>query len=476
MAFGGRLTREAAIYAAGLGASAFLQFLAVPIYARSFGPQTYSLIPLAVAVSGAVSGLLLVGGDVVLSRFWFDVLGAARRSLALTWLLFLLVWSLIGAGVAILLVPVVASWFPDSADLSTPLILAIAALVPAQASRMLAQVLRNSFRPLAMATTGVVVGALSVGLGLVLGVQLGWGVPGVFWGLVIGELGGCVLRLPLVISDLRGPFRPSVLPPLLRFGLPFIPATVAMWAFTGTDRIAVGSILGVTPLGGYGVASTLALPFTLVVVALGQAWIPRIVDLYEGAPTESLRAAATALEVSLLVFGAAAVLLTAAAPWAVAVVGGPGYESGAIALPLLALGGAFQGTTLFTATGYTLAKRSGMVPVITLVAAGLNVLMLAIFVPAWGIVGAATAVAASYCLLTVGMLWYSQVQLPMPIRWKRLAAAASPITALVVWATVQPQSMWIVPACVLMASGLIAWAWWTLRQGVQSPTAAQPVP
>ncbi len=476
MALGGRLTREAAIYAAGLGASAFLQFLAVPVYTRSLGPETYSLIPLTLAVSGAFSGVLLVGGDVVLSRFWFDVLGAARRSLTLTWILFLLAWSIVGAAIAVLLVPVVVAWFPDSADLTTPLILAITALVPAQASRMLAQVLRNSFRPVAMAATGVFIGAISVGIGLFLAVHLGWGVPGVFWGLVAGELAGCLVRVPLVMPDLKGHFTPSLLPPLLRFGLPFIPATIAVWAFTGTDRIAVGSILGVASLGGYSVATTLVLPFTLLVVALGQAWIPRIVDLYERAPSDALRTGATALEASLLVFGSAAMALTAVAPLAVSLLGGPGYESGAAALPLLALGGAFQGTTLFAATGYTLAKRSGLVPVITLAAAAVNIVLLAILVPAWGIVGAASAVAASYWVLTAGMLCYSQAHLRMPIRWGPLASAASIITAVVVWATLQPGNGLIAPVCVLVASGLLTRAWWLLQGRTESATTAQPTP
>lgn len=473
MAFGGRFTREAAIYAVGLGASAFLQFLAVPVYTRFLGPEAYSLIPLVLAISGAVSGVLLAGGDVVLSRFWFEVEGAARRTLVSTWILFLAGWSIVGVALASALVPMIASLLPDSHDLATPLYVALVALVPAQASRMFAQVLRNSFRPVSMAITGALIGAVSVGAGLLLVIGFGWGVPGLFWGLVIGEVTGCLLRIPLINNDLRGRIVPSILPPLLRFGLPFIPATIAMWAFTGTDRIAVGALLGVAQLGGYSIAATLVLPFTLVVVALGQAWIPRIVALYEQSQADSLRTAALALELSLVLFGAAALVLTAVAPVAVSLLGGPGFESGAAALPLLALGGAFQGTTLFSATGYTLAKRSGLVPVVTGGAAMVNVVLLAFMVPTWGVVGAAAAVAVSYSALTSGMLWYSQRQKPIPVRWWRLGGSALLITGVVIGATLRPGDEWVAPVCLVSAMSLIAWAWVVVRKGNRPAPALQ---
>jgi O-antigen/teichoic acid export membrane protein len=414
VALGRQVTREASIYLVGFVAAAMLQFLAVPIYTRVLGPESYSYLSLTLALTTSMAGVLLLGGDVALSRMWFDVPDeAARRDLALTWISFLTGWSMV---VVLVLAPFakpLADWLEPGTHLAAMLLVGLAILVPQQLSRMLAQILRNEFRPVAFAATTIAIAALGLALSLVFALGLDLGVLGILLGTLVAEILGALARFPMVRQELAGRLSRAALMPPLRFGLPLVPASMAMWAFTGADRIVIGKILSPSDLGTYSVAAMLVAPFAVLLTALGQAWIPRITQEFEAGTGRASDMTGRAIELSLVLFGAASVLVGIMAPLLVGIVGGAEYVAGAKALPLLALGSSFLGTSLFTSTGYTLAKRTAWVPVITVIAALVDVLLLLILVPRAGMVGSAVSVCIGYLVLTVGLLAYSQRHFPV---------------------------------------------------------------
>jgi O-antigen/teichoic acid export membrane protein len=463
VALGRQVTREASVYLVGFVVAALLQFLAVPIFTRALGPESYSYLALALALTTSLAGVLLLGGDVALSRLWFAADDEeSRRDLALTWIAFLTLWSIV---VVLILAPLakpLAEWLEPGTELSAMLVVGLAILVPQQLSRMLAQVLRNQFRPVAFAVTTIAIAALGLILSLILGLALDLGVLGILLGTLVAEILGVLVRFPIVRAALAGRLRTRMLGPPLRFGLPLVPASIAMWAFTGADRIVVGRYLPAGELGAYSVAAMLVAPFGVLLTALGQAWIPRITQEYEVGGDRAATMTGRAVELSLLVFGGAAVLVGVAAPLLITVVAGPGYAAGAPALPFLALGGAFLGTSLFSSTGYTLAKRTGWVPVITLLAAAVNVILLLVLVPLLGLVGAALAVASGYLVMSVGLLLYSQRHYPVPVSWAWATAVASVLAAQALLATYGSPAAFM-PGALVTITLLAARAWHLVR-------------
>lgn len=439
MSLGRQVTREASIYLIGFVGAAMLQFLAVPVYTRLLGPDRYSAYALALAVTTSLTGLLLIGGDVALARFWFEAeSGRSRRDLALTWISFLTAWSALVVILAIPLSRRLAEALRPGTDLGTLFTVGLLVLIPAQLSRMLAQVLRNEFRPTAFAVTTVLVGGMGIAFGLALAIGANLGVLGILAGTLLAEVIGCVVRFPLVRVNLRGRIRREALGPPLRFGIPFVPASVAMWVFTGADRIAVGRYLTNTELGGYSVAATLVAPFSVLLTAMGQAWIPRVTKEFSESAPRARSTTGRAIELSLVLYAMGATMLVVAAPKAVEIVAGPGYESGAEALPFLALGSTFLGTSLFTSTGYTLAKRTSMVPVIFGAAAVLDIACLVLLVPRWGVVGASVATCVGYLALTVGSMLYSQRYFRVPVSVPLVGLVTASTTAAAVAASVAP--------------------------------------
>jgi O-antigen/teichoic acid export membrane protein len=208
---------------------------------------------------------------------------------------------------------------------------------------------------------------------------------------------------------------------MVMFGGPLVLASLATWVFTGVDRIVVAAQLSQQELGGYGLAATLIAPFTVFTLALGQAWIPRIYSLYAKSAREAKASVAAGIEWAQAGLGAAAAGVAFLAPWIIEVVGGDGFEAGASALPFLALGSAYAGTALFTGTGLTLMKRTVVIPLVTLMAAAVDVALLLILVPRLALVGAGIAVASAYFALALGMLVLANRAFPLDPPLLRLA-------------------------------------------------------
>lgn len=457
MAVGRKFGHEASIYLAGFVGAGILQFLAIPVYSRALGPDQYGLLTLTIATATVLSGVMILGGDVALARFWVDApTEESKRSLASTWIGFLTAWSAVVALIAIAAAPWLADRLRPGTGLAVLLVISIAGLVPAQISRMLAQILRNRFRPTPYALTTVLTAALNVGLGVLFGVAMGLGVLGIVLGTLTGESLGALIRLPLVWSSLEWKFSGSTLRPLLRFGIPFVPASVATWVFTGADRLVIGASLHEAQLGAYGLAAAMIGPFTVFTMAMGQAWLPRIAQLNAHDPDSARATAGSAVGLALGGLGAAAIAVGALAPWLVGLVGGSDYARGADALPFLALGSAFAGTALFTATGLTLAKRTSIIPVVTIASAAVDVALLLVLVPRVGLVGASISVAAAYLTLSAGALYFASRVFPLKVDPPSLAITLLVLVVQSSISTVWAGSPWVLASAAAGIAVVVA--------------------
>ncbi len=62
------------------------------------------------------------------------------------------------------------------------------------------------------------------------------------------------------------------------FGLPLVPAAIAGWVFTVSDRIVLGKLATFRELGLYAAASSIASVLSFLLGPLGQAWSPHAVQ------------------------------------------------------------------------------------------------------------------------------------------------------------------------------------------------------
>ncbi|MDQ1708731.1 MAG: hypothetical protein QOG49_116, partial [Frankiaceae bacterium] len=427
------LSRDVLIYSTGDVASKALGFISVPIYTRIFLTSEYGVLSLAASIGGLISGIMVLGGDTALSRFWFeDETPEARRRLVTTWIGFLALWSL---AITVLLVPTVP-WFVRfsrySASYRTTFWVLLATLPVSLVSRMLAQILRNEFRPVAYATTSFATGVLGLGAGLYAVQGLHKGVAGILTAFLLAEIIILGVRIMLTRSTLAGSFEPHLLRRLLRFALPLVPVTISFWIFTASDRIVLARLDPAKgDLGLYGLALSIASIFALLSGAVGQAWIPRTTMLYERERERAARVIGASLTYYLFALGLIAVLISAFAPEIITVISGPKFADAAAPLPLLAVGSVAFGTGVLTSSGMSLTHNTRPLAVASAITALVNIGFAIALVPPFGMIGAALAGVLGYVVLTTTYLWISQRLWPIELEKRRLLVICGALAAAV---------------------------------------------
>jgi O-antigen/teichoic acid export membrane protein len=210
-----------------------------------------------------------------------------------------------------------------------------------------------------------------------------------------------------------------------------VPGSVSFWVIASSDRIIVGVLAGPTELGYYAVSTSVVAVFAVLLVAVGQAWLPRIVQLYEEDREQSEIVAGKVFTVLVLILAAMAAAISLLAPFIISIVSGPDYAPAAQSLPLLALGAVLFGTTVLTGNGLELGKRTKELAVVAVTAAVVNVTAALILVPTFGSLGAATASVLGYATLTGLFLARSRAVWRMHLNAPALLATLAAIVAIV---------------------------------------------
>lgn len=217
--------------------------------------------------------------------------------------------------------------------------------------------------------------------------------------------------------DLRAP---RSLGPLLRYGLPTVPADAAVFALNVVDRAYLLRAESPAAAGLYAVAVKLA---TLVIIAVRgfqAAWPPLAYSITDDARAKRLYATVTTAYVLLTGFVVAGLALLGR--WVVRLLTADPYFGAHEALPWVALGWALYGLFLVFVT---IAGRARVtIRTLPAAAAGLaiNVLALVLLVDPLGIAGAGVALCAAYLVMLGVVHQLTRRAFAVPFEWSRLAA------------------------------------------------------
>lgn len=423
----------------GLAAAPIALVVATPIIARELGPAEYGLVDLLTALSTALGVIALAGLDSAVARSYFDYDDATRRFVVLRTavaggLLTALVMSAVAIAAAVTFVAVSEREVTRNHLIAAAIAFALIPLSNAQVLARAVFLLGRMRRHYAVA--GILYGVLGVAsaVGLVLA---GAGPAGYFLGLYVGALASLIFAVRVGRLASPGKWLDSQeLRGMLRYGLPIVPATLAIWAIFAIDRTLIASMKGVAEAGYYGLASRIAAPLILAVSAFAVAWGPFVISQ---SAVRRLDLRARVLTVVVACTGAGYVLLVAFEKPLVQLVGGSEFVSHDAhrAVPGIALGWVGWGAASVLSAEFAVVRKTHVIAVATAITAGVNILLNVLFIPPFGFVGAAWATAMSFLLLA-GIYWgWEQRFTPAPYRVGRLAligvTLAASTAALVMW-------------------------------------------
>jgi O-antigen/teichoic acid export membrane protein len=370
--------------------------VSVPIFARLLSPAQLGLLDLAVVVAGVLATIGALGADNALARRYetdgehavstaLAVVGGATLAVAAIGLLFSAPLATILTG--------------DRANQPVILAASVYAVLVAVVTSLL-NVLRVRHQAVRFAVIGFITVVLEMAFALIAALAFDRSIPAMVIGWTLGSLAGALLLV--TTSNIRiGRPMPGPALEMIRFGAPFVPAVLAWIVGDLVIRAAIAQTLGLGDVGYYGIAARLTSALAILVTGFGLAWHP-----YLYAQPDHMVASATARTAARLVAGlaAAGVILAALAPELIAVIAGPSYVDGAVAVPGLAAGVLFLSlVTVGTAVAGRI-YRTQVVAIACAVGAALQAVIAAPMTTAFGLTGAATAGAAGYAVAAVVLL------------------------------------------------------------------------
>jgi O-antigen/teichoic acid export membrane protein len=298
---------------------------------------------------------------------------------------------------------------------------------------------------------------LNIGLklGLVVG---GFGVSGVLLADAAASLLFVMALLPTLFRNLARGFSWSMLSRSAAFGLPKVPHGLAHQVLNLSDRKLIEIFSTLAASGLYHIGYVMGTGVKFFLSAFELAWGPFVYAQLEkpDAPRILARIATYAFAAlcgfGLLnaVFGRELLYLMAE----------PKFHAAHSVIPIVVLAYVMQGVFALTSIGIGISKKTRYFPMITAVAATLNVGLNLLWIPRFGILGAAWSTVAGYALMAALGYWLGNRQYPIPFEGRRLGKIVLAAAMAFAISTLAPRNLWAAVSLKAVACALFPAALW----------------
>src|SRR5688500_17828795 len=417
-----RLGRHSAIYGLGGIVSRVLAVFLLPLYTRYLDTEDFGSVGLIVALSAVLVTVLRLGISSAFFRFYFDSTDPAQRRLVVrTSFWFTMASATAGLAAGVLLAEPIADLLGlDDANLVRAGFVGVWAQMNYE---QLTSLFRAEERSTAFVAASLANIAVTIAATILLVVVWEQGAFGVIVGNVTGTLVVYLALLAVHREQLGLEFSRPLLREMNRFGIPLVPAALALIAVNFSDRFFLVHLASLAEVGLYEIGVRIASAMVLLLTAFRMAWPAFAYSIEDDA--EAKRTYAFVLTYLVVVASWLALALGLLAPWLVRLLTTPDYYEGERVVAPLAFGGVAYAAYIVMAIGVGRAKRTQFNWAIAGAAAVVNVVLNLILIPPYGIMGAAVATVAAYVVMFLGMTWYAQRVFPVPYQWRRVLTAVA---------------------------------------------------
>ncbi|MBO6140156.1 MAG: polysaccharide biosynthesis C-terminal domain-containing protein [Ruminococcus sp.] len=239
--------------------------------------------------------------------------------------------------------------------------------------------------------------------------HFGMGVRGFMLSTILSDLfSACFLFISARLKDFFSLkcFSKEIAVYMLRFSIPLVP-TIVMWTFTGfSDQIFIGNMhskkvfIGEDAAGIYSAASKIPNLISMLSTIFMQAWNMSAISENEAGDRNVFYEKVYSAYESVLFIGAAGLLLLIKPVTAILINYSvyPEYSTAYRYTPLLIAAAVYTCLDLFLASIYTATKHTKNAFLTIVFVSVLNIFLNLLFIPVWGMQGAAIATFSSYLL------------------------------------------------------------------------------
>jgi len=398
-----QLGKDSLIYGIGGVLAKGIGFFLLPVYTRIFSPAEFGTIEMLLVLNSFLGSILVMGMDTAQSFYFFEQKKQGQKAQAGV-VTSILQWRITwGSGIvlfATLISPLLNRYLFDGQLSWEYFAIAFAGALFAQLMSQSAEVYRLLYRPWSYISITLGQGLCSGAIALILIIGLGFGILGFFIGVLSGTILAAVFGWWRIRNymDFSGWHR-QWWPRLIRFGAPLVPAALAMYLLTTSDRWFINHFNGQEALGLYAVGAKFALLIGTVVTTFRKAWWPVAMDALQSEDGPVLFRAIARLYLG--VGSAGIVFLTALSPLLVRCFTASAFHIAYPIVGVLAWYSIFYGFQLIAAGGIWKKEKTSWVPILMGTAALLNIGLNAFLVPEHGAMGAALATSISFMIWNI---------------------------------------------------------------------------
>ncbi len=418
-----RLLSQTLVFGVGDAITRVAALLLLPIYTHILTPSDYGKLAIVTLVSTIVTLVLDSGQRSAFFKFYFsNESPQARRRLTGTVFIYLLVSAALILSLLFLFFERAA--FSTFKDANLPPLIRIA-LIGAFfdiGSVIPFSTFRAEQRAAQYAALSLLRFFISVILNLLAVVFFRWGVIGVVYANLITSVLFFVICFAMTVRVMDWTLDLNLLKQLLYFGLPLVPANLAGWALTFSDRFFLQKYADLSQVGIYAVGYSMAGIIAMLTGWFNTAYAPYCFSISSQPNVKVVYARVMTYSITLFTFVGLALAIFARE--ALLLLTSPAYYSAASIVPLIVLANLFFEINYIISFGLDLTGKTGYYLFIMGAGAIFNLLLNFALIKPFGMMGAAVATLLSYALLPVIEYFIVRNLYPVPYEWRRLLKLA----------------------------------------------------
>ena len=420
--------KHSSVYFIGQALSRAVGFFMIPVYTRFIGPTNYGAMEL-IEILSAVAGMIIsMGVADGMSRFYYAEKDQIKRNLVVSSIII----GLGGIGIPLVVLFLDVSGFVsrvvlEEAQYGYYLQISIATVW----FGMLCEVGYTFLRMLYMAKHFVAITTcqliVALGLNIYFVVFLELDILGIFYSTLITQgLTGTVLSIA-ILKKVHPKLSMLALWHLIRFGLPLVPAQIGLmlgfvsnrfflrW-FASSDPMVALAQVGLFSLGHkFGVIIN-----RFINVPFNSFWAPRRLELILSGSPNSREVVARVCTYATLCSIYASLLLSSGIESLIEIIADPRYQGSHQVVPFIALAYVALGLETHFTTGILYKKKTIWTTYVSILSLAVIIMWNYIFVPKYGLVGAATSNLAGFTVRGFLIYKISQRFYPIPFELRRI--------------------------------------------------------
>lgn len=421
--------KKSMIYVLGPALSQAVGFFMIPVYTRFISPGNYGAMELIGIITSIVVMIISLGVGDSMSRYYYAERDPQKRNEVV---------STIIVGFGMLAIPLIIIFISLSGILSRIVIeestyrFCLQIAIVTVLFTMLCEISLTYLRMLYMAKLLVFVIALqlilSLSLNILFVVFLKLDILGIFYSTLIAQsLVGIVLSI-VILGRVGIHVSPALLWRLVRFGFPLVPSRIGIFLTFVANRFFLrwlGSpdpAQALTLVGLFSLGSKFSVIIDRFISApLNSFWGPRRMEILFDAHPNAKETTARICTYSSMLSIYAALCLSSGIESLIAIVANPRYHGAHVVVPFLALSFVALDLERHFLTGIMYTRKTIWSTYVSLLAIAITLLWNYIFVPKYGLVGAATSNLAGLIVRITLIYLISQRLFFIPFEMQRIS-------------------------------------------------------